>query len=121
MTDEVAEPDPSDLDAIRSDIEQTRAELADTVEQVADKLNVKSQVGHKTESVKKAAAEKATQAKASTPEPVQNALNAVGAKAGPPAHRAGEAMAPHRGKIIAGLAGGLVIFVIVRRRRSRAG
>ena len=116
MTTENPEPEPSDIDAIRTDIEQTRAELADTVEQVVGKLDVKSQVGDKADSVKQAAAARVTQAKAAAPAPVQSALDSIGEKAGPPAHRAGEAMSPHRGKIIAGLAAGLVVLVIVRRR-----
>ena len=122
------DPDPTDADAIRNDIEQTRAELADTVEQVIGKLDVKAQAADKVDSVKSAAtdrvdsvkgaaAEKASQAKAAAPAPVQNALDSIGQKAGPPAHRATEAVAPHRGKIVAGAAGGLLILLIVRRRR----
>lgn len=122
------DPEPTDADAIRSDIEQTRAELADTVEQVIGKLDVKAQAADKVDSVKSAATDKvdsvksaatdkAAQARAAAPAPVQNVLDSIGQKAGPPAHRAGEAVAPYRGKIIAGAAGGLLVLLIVRRRR----
>ena len=100
MTTDSPEPEPSDLDAIRTDIEQTRAELVDAVKQ--------------------AAVDKASQAKAAAPAPVQSALNSIGDKAGPPAHRAGEAVSPYRNKIIAGVTAGLVVVLIVRRRRRES-
>jgi non-homologous end joining protein Ku len=122
------DPEPTDADAIRSDIERTRAELADTVEQVIGKLDVKAQAADKVDAVKtaatdrvdavkSAAGEKASQAKAAAPAPVQNVLDSIGQKAGPPTHRATEAVAPHRGKVVAGVAGGLVVLLVVRRRR----
>lgn len=120
MSDDAAADRPSGSEEIKADIERTRAELADTVDQVADKLNVKSQVGHKAESIKETASERAAQAKAAAPPTVRHALDTVGEKAGPPAHRANAAVAPYRGKIAAAVAVGAVILLVVRRKRSHA-
>lgn len=113
---------PSDPDAIRTDIERTRAELADTVDALAAKADVKAQASHKVEAAKDAAKDKvssaAASAKAATPEPVQQALGTVAEKAGPAAHRVDEVTAPHRGKILAGVGVAVLVFVVVRRRRA---
>ncbi len=113
---------PSDPDAIRADIEQTRAELAQTVDALSDKLNVKAQAAGKVGAAKDAAKQKvagaASQAHAAAPEPVQHVLGSVGEKAGPVAQQVAAKVEPHRGKIIAGAVAALVVVLVVRRRRK---
>lgn len=113
-----AEPAPNDPDAIRADIEATRAELAETVDALTAKLDVKGQASERADAAKAKVSEKAGQAKAAAPEPVQHAMDTVGAKAGPVTHQVNVKTAPHRGKIIAGVGAGLVVLLILRRRRS---
>jgi uncharacterized protein DUF3618 len=114
---------PSDPEAIRADIEQARTELADTVDALSDKLNVKAQAAGKATAAKEAAKDKvgaaAEQVRAAAPPPVQHALDSVGEKAGPVVQQVAAKTEPHRSKIIAGAAAALVVLVVVRRRRKR--
>ncbi|WP_375474866.1 DUF3618 domain-containing protein [uncultured Jatrophihabitans sp.] len=117
-------PPPTEPDAIRADIEATRAELADTVDALTAKLDVKAQASDKAHAAGAAAKEKvataAHQAKAAAPPPVQHALDSVGAKAGPVAQQVAAKAEPHRGKIAAGAGVTLLVLLVVRRRRKRA-
>jgi MYXO-CTERM domain-containing protein len=108
---------PTDPDAIRAEIEQTRAELAETVDALASKLDVKGQAADKAEAAKAKVGAKASQAKAAAPEPVQHVMDTVGAKAGPVAHQVNAKVEPHRGKLIAGVGAGLLVLLVLRRRR----
>ena len=123
-SDASAAATPSDPDAIRADIEQTRAELAQTVDALSDKLNVKAQAGDKAAAAKEAARQKvaaaAAQAHAAAPAPVQHALDSVGQKAGPVVHQAAGKIEPYRGKIAAGAVVALIALFVVRRRRRAA-
>jgi Protein of unknown function (DUF3618) len=110
----------TEKDIVRSDIEQTRAELAATVDALSDKLDVKGRAGDKVTEVKAKVAETATHVKESAPPQVQHALDVAGQKAGPVVQRVSEQAAPHRGKIIAGAAVAVVLLVIVRRRRRES-
>lgn len=116
--DSTAGATPSSPDAIRADIEQTRAELAETVDALGDKLNVKAQAADKADAAKQKVAATAAQARAAAPEPVQHALDSVGAKAGPAAHQLAVTTEPHRGKILAGTGAALLLLLVVRRRRK---
>ena len=49
---ERAEPGSGDPEAVRADIDRTRAELADTVDQLSDKLNVKAQASERLSAAK---------------------------------------------------------------------
>jgi hypothetical protein len=49
---------PSGADDIKADIERTRSELSDTVDELAHRLDVKSQVEERAASVRQAVAEK---------------------------------------------------------------
>ena len=113
-------PQSNDPDAIRADIERTRAELAETVDALSAKLDVRAQASDKADAAKAKAGELAGQAKAAAPEPVQHAMDAVGAKAAPLAHQVNVSTEPHRGKIIAGVGAAFVVFVVLRRRRRGA-
>ena len=106
-------------DEIRADIEQTRNELAETVDQVIDKLNPKTQVSDKAHAVRDAAAARATQAKEAAPPPVQHVLDSIGQRTAPVAKQVNDATAPHRSKIAAGVAAAVVALLVVRRVRSR--
>ena len=112
------EATPTSTEQIRAEIEQTRAELADTVDQLSDRLNVKAQAGRKADDLKHTIVEKGAQAKASAPQPVQQAMDKVGEKAGPVAHQVNDATRPHRIKILAGAVAALVVLVVVRRRQG---
>lgn len=116
-----AQPQPVDPDAIRADIERTRSELSDTVNQLSDKLNVKSQAADKLTAAKQAVSERAAKAKAAAPPPVQHALDQAGAKAGPAARQVSQKAEPHRSKIIAGAIVGVLVLLILRRRKGGDG
>lgn len=115
------QPAANDPDAIRSDIEQARADLADTVDKLSDKMNVKSQASDKVAAAKTKIADSAARAKSSAPPQVQQALDKAGEKAAPIAHQIGEKTEPHRSKIIAGAVGAFVLLWIVRRARRDDG
>lgn len=103
---------------IRADIEQTRAELADTVDALTDKLDVKARASDKVAESKAKVANAATQAKQKAPEPLQHALDQVGAKAGPVVHTASEQVRPYRKQILLGAVAGALALVIIRKRRG---
>jgi uncharacterized protein YjbJ (UPF0337 family) len=111
--------DQPSAEEIRTGIEQTRAELADTVDALTDKLNVKARAGDKVGEAKAKVSGAAAQAKAKAPEPVQHALETVGAKARPVAHQATEQMRPYRKEILVGVcASAATLLLILRRRRN---
>jgi len=111
--------EPSEVDQIKAQVEQSRADLADTVDELAERLNVKSQAKAKADDLRSAAAAKATRLKQSMPAPVQHAIDTVAAKATPVARRTAEVARPHRSKILAGAAAATMALVILRRRRGR--
>ncbi|GAB2458542.1 DUF3618 domain-containing protein [Jatrophihabitans fulvus] len=76
---------------IKAEVERTRAELAHTVDQLGEKLNVKAQAGKKAESAK------------------QSVVDTV--------HRVDTATRPHRAQIAAGVAAVLVAVLVIRRVR----
>lgn len=112
--------DTSDATAdIKADIEKTRAELADTVDSLTAKLDVKAQAKHRVQEVEQRAAQGYEQAKAKAPEPVRQAIGTVEQAARPLAAKATQDK--QRTAMVAG--GVVVLLVIVRRvrrvRRSR--
>lgn len=108
----------SPADEIRADIEQTRAELADTVDALTDKLDVKARAGDKVAEAKAKVSDAAAQAKQKAPEPVQHAINQVGAKAGPVVHSAVAQARPYRKQIALAALAGSIVLLIVRKRRG---
>jgi ElaB/YqjD/DUF883 family membrane-anchored ribosome-binding protein len=110
--------DEAGAEQIRTDIEQTRAELADTVDALSDKLNVKARAGDKAGEAKAKVSSAAAQAKAKAPEPVQHALETVGAKARPVAHQASEQIRPYRKQILIGVSAAMAVLLILRRKRN---
>jgi ElaB/YqjD/DUF883 family membrane-anchored ribosome-binding protein len=120
MSDHPNVPGVTEADAVRADIEATRQELADTVNALTEKVNVKARAGDKAAELRQKLTEAAGRARAAAPPPVQRALDATGQKAGPMASRISAQAAPYRGKIIAGSAV-LVAALLVLRRRSGDG
>ena len=102
---------PQSPDEIRAEIEQTRAELGQTVDALTSKLDVKAQAHDRVDAAKATVAAKATQAKQAAPAPVRNALDQAGSAAAPVIERA----RPY-GKQIAAAAGALVLLIVLRRR-----
>ena len=90
-------------DAIREDIERTRAKLAETVDELSERLNVKHQAQLKADAAKTAAAERLTAAKHTASDTVAAAK-------------------PHQGKIVsaaAGVGAAVALFLVLRRIRNR--
>lgn len=110
--------DAAEADLVPADIAATRAELAETVDALTSKLDVKARASDKVSEVKQKAAATADRARQAAPPPVQHALDAAGEKAGPVVRRVSTTAAPHRGKIAAG-AVALVVLLLTLRRRKR--
>ena len=114
MTETPSAATPQTADEIREEIEHTRAELGDTVDALTNKLDVKAQAHDRIDAAKASVSAKASQAKASAPAPVQNALNQAGTAAAPLVDKA----RPYRKQIAAGV-GALLALVFLARRRSK--
>jgi ElaB/YqjD/DUF883 family membrane-anchored ribosome-binding protein len=108
----------NEVEAVRADIEAARDELAQTVDALHDKLDVKGRASDSVAAAKERIAETAQRAKAAAPQPVQQALDRAGERAAPVVTQTSQQLAPHRGKIIAGAVGLLVVVWILRRRRA---
>ena len=107
---------PTTPEEIRAEIESTRAELADTVDQLTDKFDVKAQAQHKVDDVKQSLGGAAHRAKEATPEPVQHAVDRA-AQTAQPAIEQGR---KHQKQLLIAAAAGLVVLVILRRRGRTA-
>jgi Protein of unknown function (DUF3618) len=114
-----AAPEPTDPDAIRADIERTRSELSDTVNQLSEKLNPKTQATDKVAAAKQAVAERAAKAKAAAPPQVQHAMDQVSAKAAPVARQVSQQAEPYRSKIIGGGVAAAFLLLVLRRRKKK--
>jgi hypothetical protein len=104
----------TDPDQIKADIERTRAELADTVDALTTKLDVKSQAKQRAAETQAKLSERWQAVTAAAPEPVQQALTKAGEVARPVAAKAAEDK--RRSALIAG---GAVLLLVVRRRLRR--
>jgi hypothetical protein len=100
---------------IKADIEATRAELAETADALAAKLDVKAQAGKKVHEAGAKVGEKYAHLRDSAPPPVQKALG-----------KTGQAMSPVVAKAAADkrrtamIVGGSVVALVVLRRILRA-
>ncbi len=114
------EPARDDPTAIQADIEQTRAELAQTVDALSAKLDVKTQAATRAHEFGEKATMKVEQAVAAAPEPVQAALGKAAATARPAVDKV--TADPARAARIAGAV--IVALFVLRRlgkgRRARA-
>lgn len=107
--DPTASPTPDEL---REEIEQTRTEMADTVDALSGKLDVKTQAKQKLDGVRSTISVKANSARQSVPAPVQNAMGKAGTAAAPLADKA----RPYAKQIAGGVVGLLVLLRVIRRR-----
>ncbi len=112
---------PSDPDEIRAEIEQTRADLADTVDALSAKLDVKARAGDKAHELKQSVADATTRAKESAPPQVQQSLDRAQAVLEPAVGKAVEAARPYRTQLLIGVAVAVVLLVVRRRIHKHGG
>lgn len=100
---------PADPAELRRDIEDVRGELADTVNALAYKLDVKGRAQEKTKEIKTQTAEKIHEVRAQAPEKVQQLAGSIQRKARQvkPGVALGVALTA------------LVVLILRRRRRGR--
>lgn len=111
--------------ALRSEIEQTRAELGETVEQLAYKVDVKARAKEKVEETKARAAAVATQARDKARDKVRETAHELRTEPAVPARRAAVRMRTsvrERPAQWATAAAALLAFaaLVVRKRRRAA-
>jgi hypothetical protein len=94
---------PTEPEALRREIEQTRAELGETVEALAAKADVKARAQEAVDDVK---------------ERVHGAVDTVAYQVGKQREKVAKLSPPARAAIVA-VAAGLVALLIIRRVRSR--
>jgi hypothetical protein len=112
----MSDTDSTDADHIRREIEETRHDLADAVNALTTKLDVKTQAKSKATELKSTITDTAAKAKQSAPPPVQNSLNRASAALGPALERA----KPYRTQILAATSLAVAIAVLGRRRARRS-
>jgi len=115
---EPAEPGSGNPDAVRANIDRTRAELADTVRPALRQAQRQGTGFGEGEHRKDRVSQTAALAKASAAPAVQQALRRIDQKAAPIARQVSGMAAPHRGKIIAGALAAIAVLAVVRRRRA---
>ncbi len=122
----VGEDKAPGIDEVRADIESTRADLADTVDALSAKLDVKQQARARANDVKQQAAarvqdvrQRAADAVGKAPAPVQNALHKSTETVAPVAQQVGQKAGENRQQVLIG-AGAFVLLLLARRRRKAA-
>lgn len=114
-------PDPASApgtDAIQADIEATRAQLAQTAEALAAKLDVKAQADNLVQDVTAKGADVYESAKASAPEPVQKVIGKAEVAARPVVAKAAEDK-KRTALIVGGVLAALFVVQRIRSRRKR--
>jgi hypothetical protein len=86
----MSELSSNEAEAIKADIEQTRAQLAATTDALAARLDVKAQARVKAQAAGGRVSSAYQSARSSMPEPVQRAWSKAGAVASPVADKAAE-------------------------------
>lgn len=104
---------PSGAREIKADIERTRAELAETVDALAAKLDVKAQARHRAHEAATQATEAVDRARAAAPAPVQQALDTIEEFSRPALAKAAE----DKQRTALVLGGALLALLILRRTR----
>lgn len=107
--------EPLEAREIQKDIERTRAELAETVDALSAKLDVKAQAKQRAHEAGDTAAQTYQNAKSAAPPPVQQALDKVEQAAKPVFAKAAEDK--RRTALVVG--GALVVLLLLRRARRR--
>ncbi|MCU4185335.1 DUF3618 domain-containing protein [Acidiferrimicrobium sp. IK] len=103
-----------DPGAIREAIEETREEMADTIQALGQKADVKARAGEKVADLKATAGEAAHKLDQKIPEQARPALDALAPKA-----QAGAAKMRQNPKAAAAAGGALGLLLLIRRRRRR--
>jgi len=98
---------------LRAELDETREKLADTVDLLAAKVDVKAQAEQRNDSVKSTVADKAAHAKNAAPPPVQHALEEAGAAASPAVAKAKQ----HK-QLLIGASVLILLLIALRRWRS---
>jgi hypothetical protein len=112
-----AAPPPSDPDAIRADIVATRAELAETADALAAKLDVKAQANARLHAAERSVGDRYARLRAGAPQPVQKALDKAQQAAAPVAAKAAEDK-KRTAMVCAGLVLGLLAVTRLRKRHA---
>lgn len=104
----------TDPDELKAEIERTRADLAETVDALTTKLDVKAQARQRAAQAQAKLGERVRALTASAPPQVQQALTRAGEAARPMAAKAQEDK-----RRTALIAGGVVLLLALRRARRR--
>jgi ABC-type transporter Mla subunit MlaD len=116
--------EPDTIAEARADVERTREELADTVEALAYKADVKARAHDKVDEVKAQAAEKADEAMTTATEAAgkvrETATQKIGDVRQTAEHKIGAIRAdpPPRTQVVAAAAVGLAILAVVLWRKG---
>lgn len=105
---------PTEPEALRREIEQTRAELGETVEALAAKADVKARAQDAVDDVKQRVHEAAGEAK----ERVHGAVDTVAYQVGKQREKVAALSPPARAALVA-VAAGLVALLVIRTLRRR--
>jgi hypothetical protein len=108
----------SSEEEIKADIAATRAELAETADALAAKLDVKAQANERLHAVGEKVTSSYERARAATPEPVQKAIGKAEVAAQPVLNAAAEDK-KRTALVIGGAVLGLLIFRRVRKGAKR--
>jgi hypothetical protein len=110
--------DDTSIERRRADVAHSRAELGAAVEQLTDKLDVKSQAHDQVDHVLNTAKDTAIKLKEAAPDPVQRAVEHAGDRVGPVLEGSRQRLDPYRKQAVVG-AVVLVLLILVLRRRTR--
>jgi len=115
---------PTTVDEARLKVEQTRAELTDTLESVTDKLDVKKQaklklrdVNAKVQESTEGLADLAGKVNDNLPPPVRQGIDTTAEAVRPVVTRAMTEAKTRRGQVVIAAAAVILLFVVVRRWR----
>jgi hypothetical protein len=106
---------PTEPEALRRDIEQTRAGLGETVEALAAKADVKARAQGAVDDVKHRVHEAADEAR----ERVQEAVDTVAYQMGKQREKVAAVLSPPARVAIAAALAGLIALVVIRQMRRR--
>ena len=107
----------TEQERLKADIEATRAELAETADALAAKLDVKAQAGQRVQAAGAKLSDRYVTLRNSTPRPVQKAMS----KAGQAAHPVVAKAAEDKRRTLLVVAGSVAAMVVFRRVRRRSG
>jgi chromosome segregation ATPase len=107
----------TDPDEIKAEIDRTRADLAETVDALTSKLDVKAHARQRAAQAQAKVGERLQALTASAPPQVQQALARAGEMARPVAAKAAEDK--RRTAVVAGAVGMFFVLARARRRRRR--